>query len=125
MHEDREPASSLSWAISPVPENVRRFQGDKCLGVKRNDPGRKLLCRTSSWNRRRVAADALPNQGFSANHDLPNGLFAIGCVGIEFDLDCVRIHFVQMDLNIKVMMVARALDIHGAESQPGPMIGEM
>jgi len=102
-----------------------RLQGNRCFAVKRNDPGRKILCRTSRGSRRGVAPDILADQGFAANHDLPNGLSAIGRGGVEFDLDRVRIHFVQMDLNIEVMVLVRALEAHGAESQPGPMIGEM
>jgi len=111
LQQETTRSNNRGFVPSPLPENLRRLQWDKCIGVTRDNPGRKVVCRTCCGNQRRVAPNILADQGFAPNHDLPNRLVAIGSIGVEFNLDRVRIHFVQMDLNIEAMMLACALDL--------------
>src|SRR5579859_778699 len=106
----------------PRPEDMLRFQRDKRIRMRGNDPGRVVRSRTRRGHATGVAPYILAGKSVSAREDLPNGATSLKCIGIEFDLDRVGVQLIEGELHLEAMALAQRLAAHRDKPQSRPVL---
>lgn len=106
------------WTIgSLLPQDVSLFQWDRNSGEARYHTCR-IVCGWADRRHRRaidMSADR-SRQLPDAMHLLSVRTVAIDAVGIQLDLHGIRIEIIEIDLNLKDVLLAVSLNLHAAEA---------
>lgn len=100
-----------------MPQNKRRFQGDRRPRVLRDDARGVVRGRAIGWDYGSVCdATCRTHRTFATIHGLRDWVPVL-LLRVKFDLNGIRIDIVKKDLNLKDILLTPSLDSRGTESQ--------